>query len=199
MDNFEKILNISIVDTNIRKELNEAVFKYNRSMIIFRKKDADYTPEELLEFKCLSNSFCTINAKIYGRKIFTNYFHMLIANHMHDYMVEWGNLHTYSQQGQESLNSLIKSFFFRRTNKSEGKNNMKRTRLKLIMRLLQRRILWISGIANKILDKYSKDKSFNLNDLLPDINLILVSNADNEHGDDICVHDQLYLLHKLCF
>ena len=66
---------------------------------------------------------------------------------------------------------------------------MKRIRLKPIMRLLQRRILWMSGIANKILDEYSKDKSFNLNDLLPDINLILVSNADNEHGDDICVHD----------
>ena len=47
----------------------------------------------------------------------------------------------------------------------------------------------MSGIANKILDKYSKDKSFNLNDLLPNINLAAVSNADNENEDDICAHD----------
>eukprot|EP00978_Attheya_sp_CCMP212_P011442 scaffold28222_cov63-Attheya_sp.AAC.3 len=35
-------------------------------------------------------------------------------------MEEWGNLNKYSQQGWESLNALIKAFFFRRTNRGGG-------------------------------------------------------------------------------
>ena len=69
------------------------------------------------------NDYCTSFVEAFGRKLLTNCFHMVIADHVHDCMVEWRNLSRYSEQGWEALNSLIKCFFFRRTNKGGRKNN----------------------------------------------------------------------------
>eukprot|EP00978_Attheya_sp_CCMP212_P018996 scaffold52668_cov71-Attheya_sp.AAC.2 len=38
-----------------------------------------------------------------------------IASHMSDYLYKWHNLYKHSQQGWESLNNLITSFWFHRT------------------------------------------------------------------------------------
>ena len=76
---------------------------------------------------------------------------MIVAGHILEYMKEWRNLYRYSQQGWESLNLLIKRFFFLRTNKGGGKNTS-RSRLIPIARLFQRRLLWLSGLAEKFLN-----------------------------------------------
>ena len=47
---------------------------------------------------------------------------------------------------------------FRRTNKGGGRGNGTRPRLLPIGRLMQRRMLWMSGVAEKILDSYECDK-----------------------------------------
>ena len=83
---------------------------------------------------------------------------------------------------------MIKYFFFRRTNKGGGKNNNKRSRLKHIMRLLKCRVLWMSGISNKMLDGHSEDKEFDLNTLLPNFHAYLENEKDDELFDDDCVH-----------
>ena len=78
---------------------------------------------------------------------------------------EWKNLYRFSQQGWELLNSLIKRFFFLRTNKGGGKNTS-RSRLIPIARLFQRRILWLSGLAEKFL---SGQNTENKNDGVEDV------------------------------
>ena len=87
IDNFDKVLNLSLSSSDVRDKLSDAVLKCNRSMEILRKNDSDCTSEEWFEFKCLSNSFCTTLSRIDGRKIFTNYFNLLIADHIYDHMV----------------------------------------------------------------------------------------------------------------
>jgi hypothetical protein len=38
----------------------------------------------------------------------TNYIHMILSGHLAFYLIKWGNLRKYSQQGWESLNLLMK-------------------------------------------------------------------------------------------
>jgi hypothetical protein len=68
-------------------------------------------------------------------------------------MQEWGNLNKYSQQGWESLNALIKSFFFRRTNRG-GSNRGDRSKLVPIGKLLQRRLMWLCNLTDDMFKNY---------------------------------------------
>ena len=92
--------------------------------------------------------FGNLWVSLHQQRGLTNYIHMVISGHILEHKTEWGNLYKFSQQGWESLNSLIKRFFFLCTNKGGGKST-KRSRLLPIARLFQRRILWLSGIAEK--------------------------------------------------
>ena len=88
--------------------------------------------------------------------------------HFAYYLKEWKNLYRYSQQGWESLNSLIKSFYFHRTqrgghgatvrlqtiddmsdvvlNSDDFEDGFKshKSRAKSIAKWLQRRLIWLS-------------------------------------------------------
>ena len=55
----------------------------------------------------------------------------------------------------------------------------------------------MSSIGNKILDKYNKDKHFELSNILPNLNFIIVSDLDNEYINDICIYSQLNKQYKL--
>jgi hypothetical protein len=68
----------------------------------------------------------------------TNYIHMIASGHIADYLYKWKNLYRFSQQGWEAMNSLIKTFFFRRTSHGGGvRGNSKKSRLIPIARCLQ--------------------------------------------------------------
>lgn len=82
----------------------------------------------------------------------TNYIHFLASGHTAEYLFRWRNLHRSSQQGWENFNSLLKSFFFRRTahdSPSGGRNGYK-SKLLPVGHWLQRRLLWIWGIGEKL-------------------------------------------------
>lgn len=68
---------------------------------------------------------------------------------MTEYLFHWRNLYVHSQQGWEAYNSLVKTFFFRRTQRGGAGNQGKgkKSKLKSIARWLQRRVIWICGIS----------------------------------------------------
>jgi len=72
---------------------------------------------------------------------------MLAAGHISEYLVYWGNLYDHSQQGWEAFNSLIKTFFFRRTGRGGAGNKGRgpKSRLRPIARWLSRRVVWMCG------------------------------------------------------
>jgi hypothetical protein len=114
-------------------------------MIILRKS-TDYSEEEILTFQDHVDAWFRDWVKVYGREGCTNYTHMLSSSHVMRYMQEWKCLHRFSQQGWEALNALIKSYFFRRSNRGGlTSKNSKKTKLLAIARWLQRRIMWYSG------------------------------------------------------
>jgi hypothetical protein len=53
----------------------------------------------------------------------TNYIHLLSSGHLAFYLRKWGNLWKYSQQGRESLNSLMKSVYNRQS--QQGRHGSK--------------------------------------------------------------------------
>lgn len=86
--------------------------------------------------------------ELHGKAGVTNYIHMLSSGHISDYLRHWRNLYRHSQQGWESLNSMVKVFFFRRTQRG-GKGsggNGKKSKLLPLARWLSRRTVWALGV-----------------------------------------------------
>jgi len=72
------------------------------------------------------------------------------------YLVGWKNLYRHSQQGWEAFNSLLKTFFFRRTGRGGATNQGRgrKSRLLPIGRWLQRRIIWLCGYTEECVDEF---------------------------------------------
>ena len=86
-----------------------------------------------------------------GKEGVTNYIHMLGAGHFSHYLRKWRNLYRYSQQGWESLNSLIKSYYFHRTQRGGNGSRFdaddeRSTRTKALGDWMQRRLFWLSDL-----------------------------------------------------
>ena len=122
IENLEKHIPVCLPPEEVER-INDwtiALDSYRRSMTILRKKDGNYTLAELREYQEHMGIFGNVWVKLHQQRGQTNYIHMGISGHIYKYMKEWGNLYKFSQQGWESLNSLIKRFFFLRTNKGGG-------------------------------------------------------------------------------
>ena len=88
----------------------------------------------------------------------TNYIHMIGSGHIAEYLFKWRNLYRFSQQGWEAMNSLIKIFFFRRTNHGGGvRGNSKKSRLIPIARWLQRRLIFLCRFSEEAIRRYAED------------------------------------------
>ncbi|KAI2505580.1 hypothetical protein MHU86_8822 [Fragilaria crotonensis] len=146
INEFELLIEVSFPysDANKRRLLR-CLPRYRAALTILRK-NTDYTANEIKAFQEHIDAWFCDWVAVYGKEGCTNYTHMLSSSHVMRYMQEWRCLHRYSQQGWEALNALIKSYFFRRTNRGGLTKNMaKKTKLLGIARWLQRRMMWYSG------------------------------------------------------
>ena len=116
-----------------------------RAAMKFLRQKKDFTDSEIIEFQKHFDLFFQtyIGAGMYGSRGMTNYIHLLSSGHMSDYLKKWRNLYIHSQQGWESLNNMMKIFFFRRTGRGGGKYT--KSKLKPLARWLQRRLIWLCG------------------------------------------------------
>ena len=133
---------------------------YNHALKILRRKGLKHTEDELKNFQFKIDSFANMIVPMFGKRTLTNYIHDLISGHAMEHMKEWGCLCRYSQQGWEALNSLVKTTFFRRTNRGGTQNSM-RSKLVPVARVFQRRLLWLSGLGDDILNGNNIDHIVN--------------------------------------
>jgi hypothetical protein len=83
---------------------------------------------------------------------------MIASGHIADYLYKWKNLYRFSQQGWEAMNSLIKTFFFRRTSHGGGvRGNSKKSRLIPIARWLQRRLIFLCRFSEEDIRQYAEE------------------------------------------
>jgi hypothetical protein len=81
---------------------------------------------------------------------------MIASGHIADYLYKWKNLYHFSQQGWEAMNSLIKTFFFRRTSHGGGvRGRSKKSRLIPIARWLQRRMIFLCRFSEQDIRQYA--------------------------------------------
>ena len=120
----------------------------------YKKKKEDYTEEELILFQKYIDFWFNDYVPLTGKDGCTNYIHMLSAGHVHFYLKQYKNLSKFSNQGWESLNAMIKTYFFRSTNRGGGGGKGDRTKTKLdgIGRWLQRRLMWLCYDTDRLFD-----------------------------------------------
>ena len=157
------------------QKLKDALNSYKAAMKILRTSKRDVTENEIKEFQKNVDDFHDKYVSIFGKSGLTNYIHYLSAGHIAEYMLEYGNLSKYSNQGWEALNSSIKCMYFRGTNKGGGggKGDRKKSKLKAIGEWLQRRLLWLvvdtdaifaeHGLSTKHFE-VTNEVEFNLNE-----------------------------------
>ena len=169
------MIQISITEEDRKQDLKFTLNEYTGLMKIMRKKDGNYTDEDLINFELHSKKFMQSWMRLYGRHGITNYIHMIGVGHLLGYMRKYGNLNKYSQQDWEALNALIKLFFFRRTNKggnnSGGVLSNLKSKLIPIGRLCQRRMLWVCNMVPDDLFKIDYIVPTHTNDVYNDLDM----------------------------
>jgi hypothetical protein len=103
--------------------------------------------EEIDAFGTQCDDFFELWVDLTGLEGMTNYIHMIGSGHMTYYLREWRNLYRYSQQGWETLNSLLKNIYFRRTQRGghKGDGQSRNSKLPPIAKWMQRRLYFLSG------------------------------------------------------
>jgi hypothetical protein len=149
LNHFEELSELCIIDEERLEEWNEVISLWI-NLMEFARKRSDFTEDEILDFQDQADDFFERWIDLKHRDGLGNYFHLVGAGHLSFYLREWGNLFRYSQQGWESMNSLIKTFFYRRTQRGgHGGNQAERnSKMAPIARWLQRKLYFLSGDYN---------------------------------------------------
>jgi hypothetical protein len=155
ISNFELLVSVSVTDDTRLEKYNIAIPHYRDAMIILRQR-VEFSDEEIRQFQFHVDAWFQRWIELHAMDGCTNYTHILSSGHMSEYMFKWRNLYRFSQQGWENFNHVFTTVYFRRTNhggrRYEGSSKSK---IKPIGKWLQRRLLWMTGLADDILSNIS--------------------------------------------
>lgn len=122
VNHIERLVSLSVIDESRAALWTIAVENYRSAMDLLRQKE-DFTNDGIAMFQKHADLFFQNWVKLHGNAGVTNYIHMMGSGHFAEYLYKWRNLYQYSQQGWEAMNSMIKTFFFRRTNHGGAAGN----------------------------------------------------------------------------
>lgn len=124
------------------------------------KKHGEYTDAEIVKFQIEINQFYDPWLSLHWSNASSNYMHFLSSGHLTTYMNKYRLLWKYSQQSLEALDNLVKTFYFRRTQRSGVcgyKGSGGKSKLKSIGRWLQRKTMFLCRFINdELLQFYSQ-------------------------------------------
>ena len=115
MGKFDGLVDLCIqtdIERNYNWKSSVAIYK---DLIELAGQREDFTDEEIELFQDKADDFFMYWKDLHNEDGITNYIHMLGSGHFKHFLTQHRNLYAFSQQGWESLNSLIKQFYFRRT------------------------------------------------------------------------------------
>ena len=167
---FETLVAASITDDSRVVKYNTSVSNYRTGMVILRQRQ-NYSDEDVKLFQRHMDIWFQIWNKLHSQEGCTNYTHMLSSGHIAEYKCKWRNMYRFSQQGWEKFNHIFSTVYFRRTNHGGRRHgNTIKSKLVGIGRWLQRRLLWMTGLADDILAPHTDD-------------------SNNDQGNDIASDD----------
>ena len=139
------LINFSILNDGKRESWLKCRDLWSETIRILRQKD-DFSDKEIIEFQVVADKFFLEWIMLHKRDGVTNYIHMIGAGHVSYYLKKWRNLYRYSQQGWESLNSAVKTVYFRRSQRGgHGGKERNTSKIMPIAKWVQRLLLWKSG------------------------------------------------------
>ena len=155
VDSLDILVAFCVTDQARASLWTTALNNYRTAMILLRKRE-DFTNAEIASYQSHADKFFQAWVRLWQKEGVTNYIHMMGSGHIADYLYKWKNLYRYSQQGWEAMNSLIKTFFFRRTNHGGGvRGRSKKSRLIPIARWLQRRLVFLCRLTEESIREYA--------------------------------------------
>jgi hypothetical protein len=95
--------------------------------------------------------------ELFGEVGMTNYWHCYGSGHFYELMHLWGNLQRFRNEGAEALNLDLKMRFLKHTQRGGSKGRgaigcrLQATRSEGLGKWLQRRYMWLTGLAWKLL------------------------------------------------
>jgi hypothetical protein len=190
INDFEALVEVCFYDNGEKASWTECISHYRKSMEIARLKD-DLTDEDIETYQEEADLFFQQWIDLNGRAGITNYIHLMGAGHIAEYMFHWRNLYQHSQQSWEAFNSLLKTFYFRRTGRGGASNRGKgeKTKLKPVARWIQRRMIWMCNVSYELMLEFYKngivlrDDEQSLGDANDDIDDIHAG-GDRTQGDE---------------
>jgi hypothetical protein len=121
------------------------------------RKREDFTNAEISMYQGHEDTFFQSWFRLWQKERVTNYLHMIGAGHISNYLYRWRILYRFSLQGWKAMNSLVKNFFFRRTNHGGGvRGDSKMLRLTPIARWLQRRLMFLCCTTEASICQYAE-------------------------------------------
>ena len=154
IDALNIIVDVCVIDEGRKTLWMIALNNYRISMVLLRKKE-DFTNETIAAYQCHDDKFFQAWVCLWQKEGITNYMHMIGSGHLANYLYKWNNLYRFSQQGWEAMNSLIKTFFFRRTSHGGGvRGASKKSRLIPIARWLQQQMVFLCRVNEQEICQY---------------------------------------------
>ena len=150
MKQITQIAHAVIKDEHRRNKWISMLELYIQVMKIATKRE-DFTDEEIEDFQDLIDFWFYQYISLVGIKGVTNYMHLLGAGHLCYYLKKWRSLYRFEQQGWESKNGVMSTFYNKRTWRggASGKHGPSHTsRVEPIMQWFQRVYLWTTGEAD---------------------------------------------------
>jgi hypothetical protein len=180
VNEIELLTQLCLPNADEKSKWNTAIGHYRRGMKKLRCKE-DFTHNMVINFQKEIDAFFQIWVTLHGDDGVSNYIHMLASGHVSAYLFHWGNLYRHSQQGWEAFNSLLKTFFFRCTQRGGSINGGKgaKTRLVPIAKWLQRRIVWLCGYDGDTIHEWC-----NANAVVPTSQSATQDDDDDNDDDD---------------
>jgi hypothetical protein len=158
MDKILLLINECYSDGTRKTEIIEMFEHYNNFIRMARKRE-DFTDEEIEECQEHADKFYALRIHLFGFNGITNYIHMVGAGHFKHYLIKYRNLYRFSQQGWEAYNHLIKSFFYRRTQRGGSKgqgSELKASKMEPIAKWIVRNLFWQQGLETTL--SYQRQK-----------------------------------------
>jgi hypothetical protein len=158
MDSLEFLIEECIVKEDRKAKWLACIPSFRDGMTKLRSR-TDFDAAAITAFQSDIDDFFQVWVELWGVEGVTNYIHMLSSGHISMYLFKWKNLYRHSQQGWEAFNSLLKTFYFRRTQHG-GRSNAgrgRKTRLLPIGRWLQRRVVWLCGYDEADIESWNRE------------------------------------------
>ena len=158
VDMLDDVVTLCVTD-EVRKTLWTTSLNHYRKAMVYLRQREDFSNKSIAKYQSHADKFYQAWIMLWQKEGITNYLHMIGSGHIADYLYKWKNLYRFSQQGWEAMNSLIKTFFFRRTSHGGGVKgeDTKKSRLIPIARWLQRRLVFLCRIHEDSIRQFAID------------------------------------------